>query len=109
MYATTHDGQLRIVDADGIAVEQNLRTDVYQEYIGETVEPWTDVTAEEGGDSPQSSSTSRSTETTSPFASSSSASTLRCFGPPSVRTVSPSRTSSGPRTRNSNFLPRSRI
>jgi len=35
-----YDGQLRIVDADGIAVEQNLRTEAYQEYIGETVEPW---------------------------------------------------------------------
>jgi NAD-reducing hydrogenase large subunit len=35
-----YDGQLRIVDADGIAVGQALRIDAYREYIGETVEPW---------------------------------------------------------------------
>ncbi len=35
-----YDGHLRIVDADGIAIEQALQPDAYQEYIGETVEPW---------------------------------------------------------------------
>jgi NAD-reducing hydrogenase large subunit len=35
-----YDGHLRIVDADGIAIEQALQPDAYQAYIGETVEPW---------------------------------------------------------------------
>jgi NAD-reducing hydrogenase large subunit len=35
-----YDGRLRIVDAEGIAVEPGLRPDEYQDYIGETVEPW---------------------------------------------------------------------
>lgn len=35
-----YDGQLRIVDADGIAVERAIPTERYPEFIGETVEPW---------------------------------------------------------------------
>jgi NAD-reducing hydrogenase large subunit len=35
-----YDGQLRLVDADGLTVERSIPTEQYQEYIGVTVEPW---------------------------------------------------------------------
>ena len=35
-----YDGLLRIVDAEGGVVEPGIHADEYQEYIGETVEPW---------------------------------------------------------------------
>lgn len=35
-----YDGQLRLVDAEGVIVETGLRPEAYPEYIGESVEPW---------------------------------------------------------------------
>jgi NAD-reducing hydrogenase large subunit len=35
-----YDGQLRVVDADGLTVERAIPIERYPEYIGETVEPW---------------------------------------------------------------------
>ena len=49
--------------------------------------PWTMFAAESGGDSPQSSSISRSSDTTSFACTRSSARTARCFAPPSGKDV----------------------
>ena len=58
-----------------------------------------------GGSAPQSSSISRSAETTSFARVSRSASSVRCLTPPSGSTRPCSTTSSGPRMRNSTFSP----
>src|SRR5207248_2814050 len=70
------------------------------------VSPECAVGAVSGGRSPQRESMSRSLDTTSPTFRSRTASSARCFAPPSGTGPSAAAASSGPRIRNSISLPR---
>ncbi len=97
--------ELSRLDMDAVSGRfrlQDVRTSVFRRC---ETKFWREVCAVRGGCSSHSASMRRSVETTRPASRRSSASTARCFRPPSSNGPVSSETSSGPRIRKSGIRP----